>query len=109
MMTKLSISDCRCLASRAWAIRRFHAARLGVPIRSVSWRECLLLARDEWFRAEEDRKRASSRSGWFPLVRVNLNPVCLEVRSAHSAHSSCSWRTIGCSLVLFLVGGVSIC
>lgn len=49
---RFTLAECRSLSRRAWVLRRFHAARLGVPVIDVSWRECLLLAKREQMKRE---------------------------------------------------------
>lgn len=49
---RFTLRECRQLSARAWQIRRFHAGRLAVPLLSVSWKECLLLAKKEQVRRQ---------------------------------------------------------
>ena len=99
------------LSRRAWAIRRSVAAQVGLPVMSVSWKGCLLLADSEESAAGlallpaprcapvSDRWRAIASTGWPPSpvpVRVRRSGVRRAVGVAASA-------ALAVALVLIIV------
>lgn len=84
---RFTLSECRRLSSRAWQIRRFHAARLCIPVMAVSWRECLVLAKRESLRADLWRLHTAAIQCFGrrePLVGVGV-PVCLPAAPVRSS------------------------
>ena len=82
------------LSRRAWQIRRAYSIKTGLPVLSISWKGCLLLADSEAAaglallpapRSAPDRWRAIASTGWpvsAPGRRSRVRRVAGMVASA---------------------------
>jgi hypothetical protein len=71
---RFSMIEVRQLSRRAWEVRRFEAARLCIPVLSVSWRMCLVVAKKEALRRDTARVKRESAALYrgAALVRVGV-------------------------------------